>query len=55
MIGEEEAERLLSFLSSLSLSSSSGTTGVEKGRGNGNWKAGEKKAGSGDWNKTGER
>jgi hypothetical protein len=43
---EEEAEQLYSS------SSSSGMTGAEKGKGNGDWKMGEKRAGGGDWNET---
>jgi hypothetical protein len=43
---EEKAEQLLYS------SSSSGTTGVEKGKGNGDWKMGEKRTGGSNWNET---
>jgi hypothetical protein len=51
-IGEEEVEQLLL---SLSVSSSSGTMEAEKGRGNDDWKAGKKKAGSSDRKETSKR
>jgi hypothetical protein len=42
-----------SLLSSLSSDSSSGGMGAERGRSNGDWEVGEKKAGGGDWNRIG--
>jgi hypothetical protein len=52
-IGGELVEWLVSPLLSLFSDSSSGGMGAERGRCNGNWEAGERKAGGIDWNRIG--